>query len=49
MAANHFAGLLLWIPSNRVMFYGRTDAVPADELAAFTEAGAAAFLAAYKA
>ncbi|MDX6251900.1 MAG: TetR/AcrR family transcriptional regulator, mexJK operon transcriptional repressor [Kribbellaceae bacterium] len=49
LAANHFAGLLLWIPSNKVMFYGRGDAVSAEELAASTEAGAAAFLAAYKA
>jgi hypothetical protein len=49
LAANHFAGLLLWIPSNKVMFYGRGDAVSAEELAASTEAGAATFLAAYKA
>lgn len=46
-AANHFAGLLLWIPSNRVMFHGRTDAVSAEELAAFASSGARAFLAAY--
>ncbi|MFE3450864.1 TetR/AcrR family transcriptional regulator [Nonomuraea sp. NPDC059194] len=47
VAANHFAGLLLWIPSNRVMFHGRTDAVSAEELAAFAADGARAFLAAY--
>lgn len=46
-AANHFAGLLLWIPGNRVMFHGRTDAVSAEELATFAASGARAFLAAY--
>jgi len=49
VAANHLAGLLLWIPSNRVMFFGRMDAVSAQELAEYTEAGVEAFLAAYKA
>jgi AcrR family transcriptional regulator len=49
IAANHLAGLLLWIPSNRVMFSGRLDAVSAEELAQYTEAGVEAFLAAYKA
>jgi TetR/AcrR family transcriptional regulator, mexJK operon transcriptional repressor len=49
IAANHLAGLLLWIPSNRVMFFGRMDANTAEELAQFTEAGVEAFLAAYKA
>lgn len=46
-AANHFVGLVLWIPSNRVMFFGRTDAVTAAELAVFANDGATAFLAAY--
>jgi len=47
VAANHFAGLLLWIPVNRTMFFGRVDAVSADELAEFAAQGARAFLAAY--
>lgn len=46
-AAQHFAGLLLWIPSNRTMFSGRPDVVTADELAGYARAGAAAFLRAY--
>jgi TetR/AcrR family transcriptional repressor of mexJK operon len=48
IAANHLAGLLLWIPSNRVMFFGRMDANTPEDLAHFTEAGVEAFLAAYK-
>jgi TetR/AcrR family transcriptional repressor of mexJK operon len=46
-AAQHFAGLLLWIPSNRTMFSGRPDVVTDDELEAYAHAGAAAFLRAY--
>lgn len=48
-AAQHFAGLLLWIPINRTMFSGRPDVVTADELAGYARAGAAAFLRAYRA
>jgi TetR/AcrR family transcriptional repressor of mexJK operon len=48
-AAQHFAGLLLWIPSNRTMFSGRPDVVTADELAGYARAGALAFLRAYRA
>ena len=33
MAANHFVGLLLWIPIKRVMFTGATDATSDAELA----------------
>jgi TetR/AcrR family transcriptional repressor of mexJK operon len=47
MAAQHFAGLLLWIPSNRTMFSGRSDVVGDAELEEYARAGAAAFLRAY--
>ncbi len=49
IAAQHFAGLLLWIPSNRTMFSGRPDVVTADELEGYARAGAGAFLRAYPA
>jgi TetR/AcrR family transcriptional repressor of mexJK operon len=48
-AAQHFAGLLLWIPSNRTMFSGRPGVVTDDELQGYAHAGAAAFLRAYHA
>ena len=48
-ATHHFAGLLLWIPSNRTMFSGRLDVVTDDELEGYARAGAAAFLRAYPA
>jgi TetR/AcrR family transcriptional repressor of mexJK operon len=47
-AAQHFAGLLLWIPSNRTMFSGRPDVVTGDELEGYARAGADAFLRAYR-
>lgn len=47
LAAHHFAGLLLWIPSNRVMFSGASGSLGRDELAAWADAGARVFLAAY--
>lgn len=47
LAAQHFAGLLLWIPSNKAMFAGGPDAVSAEELTTYAHAGATAFLAAY--
>lgn len=47
IAANHLAGLLLWIPSNRVMMTGRFDAITDAELASGREAGIRVFLAAY--
>jgi hypothetical protein len=37
MAANHFVGLLLWIPINRVMFTGATDATSDAELTNYAE------------
>lgn len=48
-AAQHFAGLLLWIPSDRTMFSGRPDVVTGDELEGYARAGAVAFLRAYHA
>jgi TetR/AcrR family transcriptional repressor of mexJK operon len=47
LAANHFAGLLLWIPSNRTMFSGRPDVLTDDELRTYAKDGAEAFLRAY--
>lgn len=47
LAANHFAGLLLWIPSNHTMFSGRPDVVTEDELVRYAKGGADAFLRAY--
>ena len=47
LAANHFSGLLLWIPVNKAMFSGgsrHTDA----ELDRYAAAGIRAFLAAYR-
>ena len=48
-AAQHFAGLLLWVPSNRTMFSGRPDVVTGVELEGYARAGASAFLRAYPA
>jgi TetR/AcrR family transcriptional repressor of mexJK operon len=48
-AAQHFAGLLLWIPSNRTMFSARPDVVSDRQLRAYARAGSAAFLRAYAA
>ena len=49
VATHHFAGLLLWIPSNRTMFSDRLDVVTDDELEGYARAGASAFLRAYPA
>lgn len=45
-AANHFAGLVLWIPLNRAMFSGSCDSDPA-ELARYAQAAVDAFLRGY--
>lgn len=45
LAAHHFAGLLLWIPGNQVMFAGA--AVTAEQVVTSTGAGVQAFLRAY--
>lgn len=48
IAAQHLAGMLLWIPSNRAMFC-LDDAEPdGDELAYFIGCGVGAFVAAYR-
>ena len=46
LAANHFAGLLLWIPLNRAMFSGQTLYKPA-ELELYARAAVDAFLKGY--
>ena len=46
MAADHFVGLLLWIPVNRVMFTGETAASDV-EFERFADAAVDAFLRAY--
>jgi hypothetical protein len=46
IAANHFVGLLLWIPINRVMFSG-ANSYSDSETAAFANAAVDAFLRAY--
>ncbi|MGE7473590.1 TetR/AcrR family transcriptional regulator C-terminal domain-containing protein [Bosea sp. NPDC003192] len=46
LAANHFAGLVLWIPLNRAMFSGNCDSDPA-ELAGYGQAAVDAFLRGY--
>jgi len=45
-AAQHFAGLVLWIPMNQVMFNGG-ESVTDDQLERAADAGVRAFLAAY--
>ncbi|MGC9501360.1 TetR/AcrR family transcriptional regulator [Streptomyces sp. WG7] len=47
LAANHFSGLLLWIPVNKAMFHGSLQHTEAD-LDHCATAGVRAFLAAYR-
>ncbi|KAK1181154.1 TetR/AcrR family transcriptional regulator [Streptomyces sp. NBS 14/10] len=47
LAANHFSGLLLWIPVNKAMFTGGPQHTEA-ELDHYAAAGVRAFLAAYR-
>lgn len=47
LAANHFSGLLLWIPVNKAMFTGGPQHTEA-ELEHYAAAGVRAFLAAYR-
>ncbi|MFF4575422.1 TetR/AcrR family transcriptional regulator [Streptomyces sp. NPDC001410] len=47
LAADHFAGLLLWIPVNKAMFTGSLQHTEAD-LDHYAAAGVRAFLAAYR-
>jgi hypothetical protein len=47
LAANHFVGMLLWIPINEAMFTGNDKPRSQEELDRLADAGARAFLAAY--
>ncbi|MFG2636759.1 TetR/AcrR family transcriptional regulator [Streptomyces sp. NPDC048362] len=47
LAANHFSGLLLWIPVNKAMFHGSPQHTRA-ELERHADAGVRTFLAAYR-
>lgn len=48
LAAHHFAGLLLWIPSNQAMFAAATLPIQEAELDRLIVAGSSAFLRAYR-
>lgn len=48
LAANHFAGLVLWVPVNRVMFCGDHEHLSEAEIDRYAQAGVRAFLAAYQ-
>lgn len=47
LAANHFTGMLLWIPLNEAMFTGNSRPCTKSELKRLADAAANAFLAAY--
>ncbi|MFJ9414618.1 TetR/AcrR family transcriptional regulator [Streptomyces sp. NPDC101227] len=47
LAANHFTGLLLWIPVNKAMFHGSPQHTR-DELDRYATAGVGVFLGAYR-
>jgi len=47
LAAQHFAGLLLWIPVNKAMFTGDNESSTKAELDAYAAAAVRTFLAAY--
>jgi TetR/AcrR family transcriptional repressor of mexJK operon len=47
LAAQHFVGMLLWIPVNRAMFTGDDTAPPPKEAASYAKAATHAFLMAY--
>jgi TetR/AcrR family transcriptional repressor of mexJK operon len=47
MAANHFVGMLLWIPINRAMFTGNDSGATKAELARHARATTTVFLEAY--
>ncbi|GAA3544939.1 TetR/AcrR family transcriptional regulator [Nonomuraea rosea] len=47
VAAEHFVGLLLWIPVNKVMFWGGGDHYTEADLRRISESAVAAFLRAY--
>jgi TetR/AcrR family transcriptional repressor of mexJK operon len=47
LLAAQFAGMILWVPVNRVMFCGEDAALPAADVERYAAAGAHAFLAAH--
>jgi TetR/AcrR family transcriptional regulator, mexJK operon transcriptional repressor len=47
-AADHLAGLVLWVPSNRIMMTGRFDSVSAEEIDRAVESAVRVFVAAYR-
>ena len=47
LAAQQFAGMVLWVPVNRVMFCGEEAALTPAEVDRYADASARAFLAAY--
>jgi len=46
-SAQQFAGMLLWIPSNRIMFLGASSPIRAEELRSIIDDGVDAFLRAH--
>lgn len=48
LAAQHLTGMLLWIPSNRIMFTGGAEEVDATTLEGVIAAGATAFVQAHR-
>jgi TetR/AcrR family transcriptional repressor of mexJK operon len=48
MAAEHFVGMLFWIPVNKAMFTGDDDYAATHELAPVARSAASAFMNAYK-
>lgn len=46
LAANHFAGLVLWVPVNQAMFYG-DDKVSEADVNRYADEGVRVFLSAY--
>jgi TetR/AcrR family transcriptional regulator, mexJK operon transcriptional repressor len=47
IAANHFAGLVMWHPTNRAMFLDTDSGIAAEEIERFAGAAVGAFLSAY--
>jgi TetR/AcrR family transcriptional repressor of mexJK operon len=47
LAADHFAGLVLWAPVNRLMFCGDDEQLTAGEINRYADAAVRAFLTAY--
>jgi len=47
LAAHQFAGMILWVPVNRVMFCGEAAPLTPAEIDRYADAGARAFLKAY--